>query len=47
MPPGPEAANPRATPFFPAVPAAIDLPAAEQEILQRWQVGKVFDRTLE
>jgi isoleucyl-tRNA synthetase len=47
MPPGPEAANPRATPFFPAVPAAIDLPAIELEILQRWQDGKVFDRTLE
>jgi isoleucyl-tRNA synthetase len=47
MPPDPEAANPRATPFFPAVPAAIDLPAIELEVLQRWQDGKVFDRTLE
>jgi isoleucyl-tRNA synthetase len=37
----------RATPFFPAVAAAIDLPAIELEILQRWQDGKVFDRSLE
>jgi isoleucyl-tRNA synthetase len=33
--------------YFPAVPAAIDLPAMEREILQRWQDGKVFDRSLE
>ena len=33
--------------YFPAVPAAIDLPAMEREILQRWRDGKVFDRTLE
>jgi isoleucyl-tRNA synthetase len=35
------------TPYFPAVPAAIDLPAMEREILQRWRNGKVFDRSLE
>ncbi len=33
--------------YFPAVPAAIDLPAMEREILQRWRDGKVFDRSLE
>jgi isoleucyl-tRNA synthetase len=33
--------------YFPAVPAAIDLPAMEREILQRWRNGKVFDRSLE
>jgi len=33
--------------YFPAVPAAIDLPAMEHEILQRWRDGKVFDRTLD
>jgi isoleucyl-tRNA synthetase len=37
----------RGTAYFPAVPAAIDLPAMEEEILQRWRDGKVFDRTLE
>jgi len=35
------------TAYFPAVPAAIDLPAMEHEILQRWRDGKVFDRSLE
>jgi isoleucyl-tRNA synthetase len=29
------------------VPAAIDLPAVEAEILQQWRDGKVFDRSLE
>jgi isoleucyl-tRNA synthetase len=38
--------EPRA-PYFAAVPAAIDLPAAEREILQRWRDNKVFDRSLE
>ena len=33
--------------YFPAVPAAINLPAMEHEILQRWRDGKVFDRTLD
>ena len=33
--------------YFPAVPAAIDLPAVEHEILQRWRDGKVFDRSLD
>jgi len=35
------------TAYFPAVPAAIDLPAMEREILQRWRDGKVFDRSLD
>src|SRR5258708_4036241 len=35
------------TPYFPAVPAAINLPAAEREILQRWRDNKGFDRSLE
>ena len=34
-------------PYFPAVPAAIDLPAAEREILRRWRENRVFDRSLE
>jgi isoleucyl-tRNA synthetase len=41
MPRGPGA------PYFPAVPAAIDLPAAEREILRRWRDNNVFDRSLE
>jgi isoleucyl-tRNA synthetase len=32
---------------FPALPAAIDLPAMEHEMLRRWQDGKVFERSLE
>jgi isoleucyl-tRNA synthetase len=32
---------------FPALPAAIDLPAMEHEVLRRWQDGKVFERSLE
>src|SRR6267154_2312444 len=33
--------------YFPSVPAAIDLPAMEHEILARWQDGKFFERSLE
>jgi isoleucyl-tRNA synthetase len=33
--------------YFPAVPAAIDLPAMEHEILRHWRDGKVFDRSLD
>jgi len=33
--------------YFPVVPAAIDLPAMEHEILQRWRDGKLFDRSLD
>jgi isoleucyl-tRNA synthetase len=33
--------------YFPAVPAAIDLPAMEHEILRRWRDGKIFDRSLD
>jgi isoleucyl-tRNA synthetase len=38
---------PGSEPHFPTVPAAIDLPAMEREILQRWQDSKVFERSLE
>jgi isoleucyl-tRNA synthetase len=38
---------PGSKPFFPNVPAGIDLPVMEQEILRRWQDGKVFERSLE
>jgi isoleucyl-tRNA synthetase len=34
-------------PYFPAVPPVIDLPAMEQEVLRRWQDGKIFERSLE
>jgi isoleucyl-tRNA synthetase len=37
----------RSTPYFPAVAAAIDLPAVELEVLRLWRDGKVFDRSLE
>src|SRR4051812_41576437 len=32
---------------FTALPPQVDLPALEQEILRRWEDGKVFARTLE
>jgi len=32
---------------FAALPPQVDLPAMEKQILQRWEEGKVFDRTLE
>jgi isoleucyl-tRNA synthetase len=32
---------------FAALPPQVDLPALEQEILQRWEADKVFTRTLE
>ncbi|NYJ07753.1 isoleucine--tRNA ligase [Petropleomorpha daqingensis] len=38
---------PRASGPFTALPPQVDLPALEQEILQRWEDGKVFARTLE
>ncbi|HLH59587.1 MAG TPA: isoleucine--tRNA ligase [Streptosporangiaceae bacterium] len=34
------------TPRFPALPAQIDLPAMEREMLVRWQDGDVFGRSL-
>ena len=34
------------TPRFPALPAQIDLPAVEHEMLIRWQDGDVFERSL-
>ncbi|HKA97982.1 MAG TPA: isoleucine--tRNA ligase [Streptosporangiaceae bacterium] len=39
--------QPDDTRHFPALPAAIDLPALEHEMLRRWQDGKVFERSLE
>ena len=39
--------HPDNTRHFPALPAAIDLPAMEHEMLGRWQDGKVFERSLE
>src|SRR5512140_3880843 len=39
--------QPNDRPHFPALPAAIDLPAMEHEMLGRWQDGKVFERSLE
>jgi isoleucyl-tRNA synthetase len=39
--------QPDNTRHFPALPAAIDLPAMEHEMLGRWQDGKVFERSLE
>ncbi|HYZ56736.1 MAG TPA: isoleucine--tRNA ligase [Streptosporangiaceae bacterium] len=35
------------SPRFPALPAQIDLPAIEHEMLARWQDSKVFERSLE
>ncbi|HEY7013303.1 MAG TPA: isoleucine--tRNA ligase [Streptosporangiaceae bacterium] len=32
---------------FPELPAVVDLPAIEREVLARWQDGKVFDRSLD
>ncbi len=46
----PQPAQPRAAGrarFFPDLPAAIDLPALEHEMLARWQDGKVFERSLD
>ena len=47
--PRPEGGAPRAdghTPRFPALPAQIDLPAIEREMLVRWQDADVFTRSL-
>jgi isoleucyl-tRNA synthetase len=38
---------PRASGPFTALPPQVDLPALEQEILRRWEDGKVFARSLE
>jgi isoleucyl-tRNA synthetase len=32
---------------YPELPAAIDLPAIEHEVLRRWRDGKIFERSLE
>ncbi|WP_248964846.1 isoleucine--tRNA ligase [Sphaerisporangium perillae] len=34
-------------PFFRSLPAQVDLPALEAEVLDRWRDGKVFERSLE
>ena len=34
------------TPRFPALPAQIDLPAVERDMLVRWHDGDVFTRSL-
>ncbi|MBP2702334.1 isoleucine--tRNA ligase [Microbispora sp. RL4-1S] len=33
--------------YFRSLPAQVDLPAAEREVLDRWRDGKVFERSLE
>ena len=48
----PAATPPAATPPaarlpFPELPAVVDLPAIEREVLARWQDGRVFDRSLD
>jgi isoleucyl-tRNA synthetase len=40
------AGNSAGTPRFPALPAQIDLPAIEHEMLARWQDSGVFERSL-
>ncbi len=32
---------------YPSLPATIDLPAIEHEVLRRWRDGKIFERSLE
>ncbi|MGY1618056.1 isoleucine--tRNA ligase [Geodermatophilus sp. SYSU D00691] len=39
--------DPRTTGPFAALPPQVDLPALEQEVLQRWEADKVFARSLE
>src|SRR4051794_3786766 len=39
--------DPRATGPFTALPPQVELPALEQEILQRWEAEKVFARSME
>ncbi|HTS96541.1 MAG TPA: isoleucine--tRNA ligase [Streptosporangiaceae bacterium] len=41
------AKSPAARLPFPELPAVVDLPAIEREILGRWRDGRVFDRSLE
>src|SRR5215472_14160791 len=38
---------PVAKPPFPELPAVVDLPAIEREVLARWRDGRVFERSLE
>ncbi len=35
------------SPCFRSLPAQVDLPALEREVLDRWRDGKVFERSLE
>jgi len=48
--PEPQPAEPHAagrSRSFPDLPAAIDLPSLEHEMLARWQDGKIFERSLD
>ncbi len=42
-----QADQPAAKLPFPELPAVVDLPAIEREVLARWRDGKVFDRSLD
>ena len=42
-----QADQPAAKLPFPELPAVVDLPAIEHEVLRRWRDGKVFERSLE
>ncbi|GAA0942499.1 isoleucine--tRNA ligase [Nonomuraea longicatena] len=35
------------SPYFRSLPAQVDLPALEREVLDRWRDGKVFERSVE
>src|SRR3954464_15108474 len=37
----------RRTPHMRKLPAQVDLPALERDVLERWEVGKVFERSLD
>ncbi|QVQ53123.1 isoleucine--tRNA ligase [Spiractinospora alimapuensis] len=41
------APQPTSDPAFPALPAQIDLPAMERDLIRRWSKDKVFERSLE
>ncbi len=45
QPPAPK--PPAAKPPFPELPAVVDLPTLEREVLARWRDGGVFERSLE
>ncbi|WP_214327803.1 isoleucine--tRNA ligase [Nonomuraea sediminis] len=35
------------SPYFRSLPAQVDLPALEREVLDRWRDGKIFERSIE